>query len=109
MIKISNIFQFPELSFNSSEELFEDIFKNDNFRIEKIYSTGQSTPDGVWLVENVDEFVFLVEGRASILMKDNTIFNLEKGDYFIIPKNTEHRVENTAKDKITTWLTIHFK
>jgi cupin 2 domain-containing protein len=110
LIKIENIFKFPENLNNSQSEFFKDLFSNENFRIEKIYSSGQSTPPDEWLEEDVNEFVFLVEGSASLRIKNNDEFIvLKKGDYFIIPKKTKHRVESTAPDVITTWLTIHFK
>lgn len=110
MIKVENIFKYPNISLSDSVESFEDIFENENFRIEKIYSSGQSTPIGEWLKEEVNEFVLLVEGSASIIFKENNQeIHLNEGDYFIIPKNTEHRVEKTDSETITTWLTIHFK
>lgn len=108
-VNIDNIFDFSGISFNPDSEYFEDIFLNDSFRIEKIYSSGQSTKEGEWLSEEVNEFVFLLEGSAEIKFKDNSVYSLVKGDYFLIPKNAEHRVEKTDKNNITTWLTIHFK
>jgi cupin 2 domain-containing protein len=110
MIKVENIFKYPNISLADSVEYFEDIFNNDNFRIEKIYSTGQSTPIGQWLEEDVNEFVLLIEGGATLIFKEGfQTIHLNEGDYFIIQKNTEHRVEQTDSDTITTWLTIHFK
>lgn len=110
MIKVDNIFKYPNISLSDSVEYFEDIFENENFRIEKIYSTGQSTPIGEWLIEDVNEFVLLVEGSASLIFKENyQEIHLNEGDYFLIPKNTEHRVEKTDSETITTWVTIHFK
>ncbi|OGU61554.1 MAG: hypothetical protein A2X64_02405 [Ignavibacteria bacterium GWF2_33_9] len=108
-MKSHNIFDYPALSFNSPSEYFEDIFGNENFRIEKIYSTGQSTESGIWLSEDVNEFVILLEGEAKLLFENNFQIDLKKGDYFIIPRKTKHRVEKTAKDRITTWLTVHYK
>jgi len=109
-MQINNIFQYPNLNVNSSKEYFEAIFMDENIKIEKIYSSGQSSPIGQWLKEKVNEFVYVVEGCSSInFKKENMIYTLKKGDYFIIPKGTEHRVENTDSENITTWLTIHFK
>ena len=109
-MQIHNIFEYPHLQVNSSKEYFEDIFVHDNIKIEKIYSSGQFTPAGKWLKEDVNEFVYVVEGCAIINFKEeNKIYTLKKGDYFLIPECTEHRIESTDSENITTWLTIHFK
>lgn len=107
-IIINNIFDNSNIIINSQDEFFEDIINNNSFRIERILSSGQQTPDGIWLEEETNEFVLLIEGSSIIrFFEDNCKINLKKGDWFIIPKNTKHRVEYT--ENLTYWLTIHYE
>ena len=102
----NNIFaQIPE---QLPEELFECIIKQDNIVIERIVSNGHISPAGQWYDQTRDEWVILLQGKATLLFeKDNNLISLTPGDYLLIPAHTRHRVEWSQPDFNTIWLAIH--
>jgi cupin 2 domain-containing protein len=101
---VSNI--FDKINKNSTEEVFTTLLKNDNIKIEKIVSTGQSSPEGYWYDQEQDEFIFLVSGKATLEFKNEGLVVLKSGDYLFVPAHKKHRVKNTLKDDVTIWLAI---
>lgn len=93
----------------SKDEIFEDLFKNPNFKIERIISKGQRSPDGFWYEQEQDEWVLLLEGKAVLLFEGNVSVEMSKGDYMLIPRSCKHRVEWTDPNQETFWLAVHFK
>ena len=89
-------------------EIFEEIFKNDNIKIERIISKGHISPDGFWYEQETNEWVFLLEGEAELEFQDKKK-RLHKGDCLLIPKNQKHRVSYTSEKPECLWLTLHFK
>ena len=90
-------------------ERFDQLLKAGGVRIERIVSTGQSTPAGEWLDQAWDEWVLLVSGAAEILLKEEDAPRpLKPGDYLFIPAHVRHRVTWTTSDP-TIWLAIHIE
>ena len=102
----NNIFaQIPE---QLPEELFECILKQDNIVIERIVSNGHISPIGQWYDQAKDEWVILLQGKATLLFeKDKNLISLARGDYLLIPAHTRHKVEWTQPDFNTIWLAVH--
>jgi len=121
-----NIFDLKDLYVN--EEIIKILFKNENVKIEKIISTGQTTD---WQESNKNEFVILVQGNAEIEYYDNRIcedknfktnenimknlkntndmkLQLGKGDIILIKKGERHRVSYTSKNPCCIWICIFF-
>jgi len=107
-MKIKNIFSgIPDII---NVEVFETLLDKNNFRIEKIISNGQSSPDGFWYDQDTDEWVLLLTGSAALLFEDiNEEKILKPGDYIFIPAHKKHRVTWTSKEQKTVWLGIFFK
>ncbi len=89
------------------DELFQDLLKRPGLRLERILSTGQSTPPGEWLDQPWDEWVLLLAGRAGLTLEGETPKTLEPGDHLLIPARRRHRVEWTLADGPTLWLALH--
>ncbi|NQV17613.1 MAG: cupin domain-containing protein [Armatimonadetes bacterium] len=107
-MKIENI--FSENGILDSHEIFEILLKADNFKLERIISSGQSTPEGEWLCQEWDEGVILLSGKAGLSFEDEEcILDLFPGDYIHIPANMRHRVEWTDQSQKTVWLALHYK
>ena len=49
-----------------ADETVETLFERPGFRIERIVSTGQATPDGRGYDQETDEWVLVVEGSARL-------------------------------------------
>ena len=102
---MNNIFNLtPSLP---DKELFESIIANDNILIERIISTGQTTPLGEWYDSDKDEWVILLQGEAVLSYEDGSQIKLTAGDYLFIPAHQKHRVEYTSVLPPCIWLAVH--
>ena len=88
-------------------ELFERLAGSGDVLVERIVSSGQSTPDGEWLVGERDEWVVLLQGDAELAFDDSTAA-LRPGDHVLIPAGSRHRVERTSVDPPCVWLAVHY-
>jgi len=101
---------FSRISVNTSQEIIETLAEGANSRIERIVSTGQSTPEDEWYDQKQCEWVLLLTGSATLRFKDeDQAIDLHQGDYVIIPAHKQHRVESTAKNSETIWLVVFYE
>jgi len=100
-----NIFNLPSQLPN--QEQFETIVSSNNLLIERIISTGQTTPTGEWYDQQQDEWVILLQGEAILLYDDGSKIELKAGDYLLIHAHQKHRVEWTSSQPTCIWLAIH--
>ena len=99
---------FSDLPERNAAEAFADLLRLPGVRIERIVSTGQSTPAGEWLVQGWTEWVALLSGAASLRFDGEAdIYALKPGDWVTIAPNVRHRVEWTSSDEPTVWLAVH--
>ena len=88
---------YDDIPTNLPEEVFTDILKTDDFRVERIVSQGHASPDGFWYDQDQNEWVMALEGAARIRFEDRTdAVELRSGDYLTIPAHKRHQVEWTA-------------
>ena len=108
MNDVINIFKnIPE---HLPEELFQEILKTENIKVERIVSKGHSSPDNFWYDQEENEWVILLKGSAGLLFEeDGKVVILKPGDYINIPSHTKHRVEWTDQDMVTVWLAVYYK
>ncbi|NUN67437.1 cupin domain-containing protein (plasmid) [Pseudanabaena biceps] len=100
-----NIYELPQEVFQL--EKFEQIAVGENIQIERIVSTGQTTPSGQWYDQELDEWVILLQGEAELSYADDTRIKLKTGDYLLIPAHTKHRVEYTSIEPACIWLAVY--
>ncbi len=94
----------------STEEVFEELLRTGDFKLERIVSTGQTTPDGDWCDQATDEWVLLISGAARLRFDDiEDAVELRPGDYVNIPAHRRHRVEWTDPEQRTVWLALHYR
>jgi len=90
-------------------EIFEDMFKTDQLRVERIVSTGQISPPDFWYDQDWNEWALVLQGGAVLEFSDEeNHVELNKGDYVFIPAHKKHRVKWTDPEQKTIWLAIHF-
>ncbi|QDP02892.1 cupin domain-containing protein [Thalassotalea sp. PS06] len=75
--------------------------------IERIVSTGQSSPDEGWYEQSQDEWVLVVRGNA-VLGFENELA-LSAGDYVLISSMVRHKVISASGNPETIWLVIHIQ
>ena len=100
-----NLFDLPAPL--PSSEQFDDLIPDHGIKIERIVSSGQTTPPGQWYDQNRDEWVVLIQGRAELEYADGQTRSLLPGDHILIPAHTRHRVSITSSDPPCIWLAVH--
>ena len=98
---------FDDLPARTDEEIFTEVLSRDGVRIERIVSTGQSTPADKPHRQGHDEWVLLLAGAAGLRIEGEAERNLRPGDHVLIAAHRSHWVTWTAKDEPTIWLAIH--
>lgn len=106
MAAFNNI--YVSLEPQSDAEAVGDLLTAETLRIERIVSTGQTTPPGAWLAQDRAEWVVLLRGGAILRFEGGEPQALQPGDFVAIPPRTRHRVEWTAPDEPTLWLAVHY-
>ena len=76
------------LKFSKKEEVEEIVYEDEKVRVLRTMSLDQLTE---WMVQDEDEFVVLMEGKASI-ETDREVMEMKKGDFLFIEKGLRHRV-----------------
>jgi cupin 2 domain-containing protein len=106
-MKLNNIFSgIPSFL---QAEISETLLKTEAFKLERIVSSGQVTPEGEWYDQDTDEWVILLSGSAGLLFEDeDEVFIMNAGDYIHIEPHQRHRVEWTDPEEKTIWLALHF-
>lgn len=92
-----------------TSEITEGLVRSQTVRIERIVSRGHQSPDGGWYDQDENEWVLVVEGRASLVFADGSECKLVAGDYVDIPAHTKHRVTWTDPEEITVWLAVFYR
>ncbi|WP_073508192.1 cupin domain-containing protein [Streptobacillus notomytis] len=87
---------------NEYGELVE-VLMDDRIKVERITSNSNTTDI---MISDIDEYVYILEGSAILLIDDKEIL-LYKDSGFFIPKNTEHKVAYTSFN--CKWLCIFLK
>lgn len=100
---------FDVLPENPSGEAFTALLETGAFKLVRIVSTGQATPEGEWYDQPESEWVVVLRGRAGLAFEDEpdeTV--LEVGDFINIAPHRRHRVTWTDPDEPTIWLALHY-
>jgi cupin 2 domain-containing protein len=92
---------------HADREIFTDVLLRERVRIERIVSTGQSTPADQPHRQRHDEWVLLLAGLAGLRVEGEGERNLHPGDHVLIPAHRAHWVTYTANEP-TIWLAVHF-
>jgi len=101
---------FDEVPAPSAAEHLTTLLASENFHLERIISTGQSTPEGQWLTQETGEWVVLLSGAAGLRFEqDAQEIVMRPGDYVYIPAGCRHRVAWTSPDEKSVWLALHDK
>ena len=98
-----NIFDLTQLP--KDEELTDILIKNDNVRIERIVSAGQTSD---WYDQEESELVVLLQGDAVIEYENGETVEMHKGDTLLIDPHKRHRVSYTSTDPPCIWLCVFY-
>jgi len=102
-----NLFSLPPRP--GDQEQFDTLLEGATWRLERIVSTGQATPEGEWYDQPRAEWVVLLSGRARLRIQQRPDpVELAPGDWILLPAHCRHRVEWTTPDEASVWLALHF-
>jgi cupin 2 domain-containing protein len=100
---------FADLPERAEQEALADLLNHSGVRIERIVSTGQSSPPGFWYDQAHGEWVAVLAGEARLRFEDEPAARtLLAGDFVDIAAHRRHRVEWTHPGGPTVWLAIHY-
>ena len=99
---------FAALPVPDGTEQLTDLLARPGLRIERIVSTGQSSPPGEWYDQDFDEWVVLLLGAGRVEIEGETALRmLGPGDWLFLPAHCRHRLAWTHPSETTIWLAIH--
>ena len=107
-MKTKNIFHITKNELSNTTEFFEKLHESGDILIERIISTGQVTPKDIWLSQNRNEWVVLLQGNAKLEFEGSDCIEINQGDYIYIPVLKKHRVIYTSTTPPCIWLAVHF-
>jgi len=99
-----NLFDLPDPLPDNEE--FTEMLRSKNLRIERIVSSGQTTPDGQWYDQDEDEWVALIQGEAILEYENGEKVQLSAGDHILLPAHCRHRVAYTSANPPCIWLAV---
>jgi cupin 2 domain-containing protein len=101
---------FENIPASMPDEIFQDLIRSGDVRIERILSRGQATPEGQWYDQDRHEWILLLKGRAGLVFAGREeIVTLHAGDSLNIPAHVKHRVAWTDSVETTIWLAVHYR
>lgn len=107
-ISMNNL--FADLPSHLPDELVCVLAENQHVRIERIVSSGHSSPEGFWYDQEENEWVIVLKGNAKLRFEgDDQIVKLSPGDHICIPAHRKHRLDWTTEDEPTVWLAVFYR
>lgn len=106
---MENFFNIPDGLSGIGAEHLETICSGKSVRIERIVSKGHVSEADHWYDQEWDEWVLLIQGKASLEFTNGRIRHLQKGDHLLIKAGTRHRVSYTSAQPECIWLAVHFE
>lgn len=107
-MKPKNIFLCDKIPAKNESELLETLCRDKSINIERIISNGHTTAEGKWYNQEHNEWVIVLQGKATLELENKEKINLSKGDYLLIPARLKHRVSYTSTNPVCIWLAVHF-
>jgi cupin 2 domain-containing protein len=102
-----NLFDVPVR--DTQSELVTPLADASTFRVERIVSWGDVTPDGIWYDQDQDEWVIVLQGEGVVENDRGASTVLKTGNALYIPAHMRHRVVHTSVAPPCIWLAVHGK
>jgi cupin 2 domain-containing protein len=112
MPESGNLFSVGAESAQAAQEWIDTLVEQPGVVIERIVSTGQTSPPGFWYDSPRDEWVVLLSGAARLEFEEieanARLHAMQPGDYLLIEAHCRHRVAWTHESEPTVWLAVHY-
>ena len=107
MLRSGKLFDLP--GSDATTEIFSPLLLHKDLKIERIVSSGQTSPADFWYDQSESEFVVVIAGKATLRFeKPESVIEMAPGDWVDIPPHCRHRVERTQAEPPTIWLAAHY-
>ncbi|MDP4014296.1 MAG: cupin domain-containing protein [Candidatus Nanopelagicales bacterium] len=93
-------------SLGEEGEHVEVLLAGTGWRLERIISRGQTTPEGQWYDQEEDEWVAVLAGSARLEVAGQVDLELGAGDAVLLPAHRRHRVSWTDETQATVWVAL---
>lgn len=107
-MEVKNVFSLKDIPVSKQDEFSQVLASGHNLRIERIVSTGQVSPPDFWYQQKENEWVVLLQGRATLEFENNSLLHLQAGDSMMLPAGIKHRVAYTSKHPACVWIAVFF-
>ena len=94
----------PPLSYGG--ETADELCRTGVFRVERIVSSGFSSPPSFWYDQDEDEWVAVLSGEGTLEFEDGSLETLREGDWIFLPARLRHRVAATTDEPPCVWLAV---
>jgi cupin 2 domain-containing protein len=105
-IKHSNLMM--DIPNSLPSEIVGILVQSKHVRVERIVSTGHCSPADFWYDQNENEWVLVVQGKATLMFDDGPAVEMMPGDHLLIPAHCRHRVQWTTPDEPTVWIAVFY-
>lgn len=102
----NNLFKTDHLS-PGSQEVIETVLSSGDLKIERIVTLEPYSEPGEWYDQEMDEWVLLIQGSATLEFQNKKKVKLIAGDYIFIPSHKAHRISQSDPFEKCIWLAIH--
>ena len=92
----------------TADEQIDTLLRQPAFELERIVSRGNATLSGKWYDQDRDEWVVVIQGRATLTFDNAGTVDLNPGAYLHNPARCRHRVDWTDPQCETVWLALHY-
>ena len=99
---------FDAIPDNLETEVFNTLIDSNGVKIERIVSKGHKSPESGWYDQDVNEWVLVLKGEATLLFSDGSSIKMKTGDFIDIPEHKKHKVEWTDPKIETIWLAVYY-
>ena len=99
---------FDAIPDNLETEVFNTLIDSNGVKIERIVSKGHKSPESGWYDQDVNEWVLVLKGEATLLFSDGSSIKMKTGDFIDIPAHKKHKVEWTDPKIETIWLAVYY-
>lgn len=102
---------FSNLPSAVDAEVVTELLARPGIRIERIVSSGQSSPEGFFYDQVEAEWVLLLQGQAELDVEiegEWQRISLQAGSYFDLSAHQKHRVQSTSEEPVCVWLAVFY-
>ena len=91
-----------------SAEWHERLHADSGVRVDRIVSTGYSSPEGEWYDQSFHEWVMVLVVEGTLEFEDHSTVTLRVGQHITLPAHRRHRIARTSSDPPCVWLAVYY-